>query len=437
MRIPFRLSSRTFFLLFGGIFLCAGVSLLYGGVSTAVRERAYQEQGEVVEAVVVGKAIRRASREANTSTRYEVTYRFTTAEGSPAVGVAAVSVEEWEGLAEGRPFRISHLPGTPGSSRAEGSGRMTDALVMIGFGSVAALVGGAVFARSATRIWRERRLLREGLTAQATVLAIAPGNVAVNRVRQWHVRYRYLDHIGRSHEGSSGPLAPDEARAVAVGNALTVRFDRQRPEHSVWDRRPTPGAETPPRLRLLTVVTRLGRLAAMLGGFIVVMALGEAVPALKDLERLIARHESLLLTITIGMAAAGFVLFMGSIVVRIFGGVAEPMTAIEVDDLSRSVSMEARPVLGRVTRYRFRGRSAGASFSDEFSLREAKHAWQQRAWRTSPRWRSNFVVMAGVMLLALGLFGTFIVVGPNGVKLLCAAALVYAAVQITIGVVRA
>jgi hypothetical protein len=167
------------------------------------------------------------------------------------------------------------------------------------------------------------------------------------------------------------------------------------------------------------------------------MIIGEAVPALKDLESLLARHETVLLAVTIGMSAVGFALFMGTIVVRILGGATAAMTATEVEDLSRSVNMEARPAFGRVTRYRFRGRSVGSSFSDAFTFREAKDAWRRRAWRTNPRWRSNFVVMLGVMLLVVGLFSTFIVIGPNGVKLLCAAALAYAAGRTVGGFIRA
>ena len=93
MRIPITLSSRTFFLLFGVIFLCAGPILLYGGIKEATRQRAYQKEGEVVEAVVLSKSFQRASREGNSSTRYGITYRFTTAAGEAAEGVAAVSVE--------------------------------------------------------------------------------------------------------------------------------------------------------------------------------------------------------------------------------------------------------------------------------------------------------------------------------------------------------
>jgi hypothetical protein len=436
VRIPLRLSSRTFFLLFGGIFLVAGSTLIYEGLNAAVLERAYVEQGEAVQAVVLGKSIQRASRDGNPSTRYEITYRYATPQG-PTEGVAGVSVEEWEALEPGSPFRITYLRGAPDASRAEGAGGMTESLVMMGAGTLAALFGGIVLGHSALGIWRERRLLRRGLAAQGTVLAIEPSNVAVNRVRQWRVRYRYQDHLGRPHEGTSDAISPDEAHAVAVGDVVSIRFDRNQSGESVWDRTRTAGGTATPRARAIGALKRLGTGVATIVALIVLMALGELILGLGGLEQMIVRHETPLLVVTIGMAAVGFTLFMGSIVLRIFGGEGEPMTASEIEDLSRSVRMEARPVFGRVTRYRFRGRSAGSSFSERFSLREAKDAWRRRAWRTSPRWRSNFVVMLGVTLLALGLFGTFIVIGPNGVRLLCAVALVYAAVRTIVAVIRA
>lgn len=434
MRIRFAGSGRTFFLWFGALFTCVGLIMLYGGIQDATRERAFQQQGQVVEAVVVGKSIERASREGNSSTKYVIAYRFTTDDGGAAEGVDAVGVEEWESLEPGSRFTITYLPGAPESSRAEGSGGMVSPLVMTGLGSLLALAGGVLVTRIATRIWRERRLLREGMPAQGTVIAVEPGNLAVNNVRQWRVRYRYQDHVGRPQEGASGLLPPEEARAVGVGDALSVRFDREHPGESVWDRTRTPAPEG---TRLRSVLRRLGGFAVMLGLYLVATVVGESVPALKDLERLMARHQVSLLTVTIGMTVVGFVLFMGGILYRIFGGAGAPMTHGEVEDLSRSVRMEAPPYAGRVSAYRFRGRSAGSSFSEKFTVREAKDAWRQRSWRESPRWRSNFVVMAGVALFAPGLFGIFIVIGPNGIKLLLGAALVYAAVSIITAFARA
>jgi hypothetical protein len=442
VRIPLPLSGRSFFLFLGALFTCVGLIAAYAGLHDATRERAYQKHGQAVEAVVLSKSITRASREGNPSTKYEIAYRFTTADGRTSEGIDTVPVEEWESLEPGRPFTVTYLPGAPESSRAAGSGGMESPLIMTALGTLFALVGGIVFVKSATLVWRERRLLREGLTAAGTVLAVEPGNVAINRVRQWHVRYRYQDHVGRPQEGTSGPLPPDEARAVAVGDALTIRFDRQHPEESVWDRARTPvregkGTEAPPRPRWRSFLRRVGHLAVMLGLFFLATAVGEAVPALKDLERLIARHQGLLLAITIGMTVVGFVLFMGSVLYRIFGGAGEPMTHADVEDLSRNVRMDARPSIAGVSAYRFRGRSAASSFAETFTFREAKDAWRQRAWRTSQRWRANFIVMVGVALLVPGLFGIFIVIGPMGIKLLLGAGVIYAAVRITAALVRA
>jgi hypothetical protein len=175
----------------------------------------------------------------------------------------------------------------------------------------------------------------------------------------------------------------------------------------------------------------------MLGLVFVALVLGEAIPALKDFERFTEHHQQPLLLVTAVTTTAGFVLFMGSILYRIFGGAGEPMTHAEIEDLQRGVRLEARPVAGRLAVYRFRGRSDGASFSDAFTLREAKQAWRQRAWRTSARWRANFAVLAGAALFGTGMFGIVIVLGPAGIKLLFGAAALYAAVMIVSATVRA
>jgi hypothetical protein len=440
IRIALNLSGGRFFLWFGAAFLAIGLAFLYAGMQDATRERAYQEQGEVVAAVVVEKSIKRASREGNTSTRYEIAYRFTAADGRTVQGVDAVGVDEWERLAPGSPFKITYLPGAPETSRAEGSGDTASPYLMMGMGSLFALIGGVLFVRTAARLRRERRLLREGLTAQGTVLAIEPTNVAVNRVRQWAVRYRYRDPSGRDHEATSGALPPKEARAVAVGDTIEARFDRERPEQSLRVRSQDPAgaaagleaAQSRPSFWrwLLGVVAVLGVLFAAL-------VVGELVPALKELDQLAARHEFLLGAITIGITVIGFALFIGGILYRIFGGEGEPMTHAEVEDLSRDVGMDARPAAARFSAYRFRGWSAGASVHEEFNLKEAKEAWRQGAWRTSPRWRANIVVTAGALLFTLGLFGFFVVSAPVGIKLLYVAVILYAAVRMIVAFTRA
>jgi uncharacterized protein DUF3592 len=431
MRIPVTFSGRTVFWLLGGMFLFVGLGLLYGGIRDATQERTYRTEGEAVEAVVVGKSIQRASRHGNPSTRYEIAYRFTTADGRTAEGVDAVAVEEWERLGPGSPFMVTYLPGAPRTNRAKRPGDMASALAPIGIGGALALIGGGVLVWSATRLRRERRLLREGLTAQATVVAIEPSSVAVNRVRQWNVQYRYQDHFGRTHEGKSGPVPPTAVEALAAGDAIDLRFNREHPDESLWVSKPEPtahGADVPQRHRRPSFWRALRNVAATVGVLFVALVIGESVPGLKTLDRLAARHEFVLTPIMIGMTVVGFALFMGGILFRIFGGDSQPMTHEEVEDVSRGVGLDARPVAPRASAYRFGGRSAGASFSDEFTLKEAKRAWQERAWRTSPWWRANFIVTIGALSFTAGLFGFFVIGAPAGIKLLYLAVIVFAVV---------
>jgi hypothetical protein len=193
-------------------------------------------RGETTRRRPIGKSIQRASREGNTRTRYEVAYRFSAADGHTREGVAVVDVDAWERLAPGDAFQITYLPGAPEMSRAAGSDDAATPYVMIGMGSLFALIGGSVLAVTGARISRERRLLRMGLTAQGSVLAIVPTNVSINRVQQLEVRFQYRDHSGCEHQGTSGPLPPHEAHAVEVGDTIDVRFDQSKPEQSIWVR---------------------------------------------------------------------------------------------------------------------------------------------------------------------------------------------------------
>jgi hypothetical protein len=402
---------RSFLLWLGAAFLAAGLFIAVTGLQETRRERRFETRGEAIDAVVVRKSIRPASRQGNSSTRYEVTYRFTAEDGRVLEGVDAVSVEEWEGLEAGSLFRITYLPGAPGSSRAQHSGGMASGLVGIGAGSLFALVGGALFVWTGRRLRREWRLLRTGETAPGTVLAVEPTNLRVNRVQQWRVRYRYQDHLGRSHEGVTGSLPPREAGAVEIGGTLVVRFDRQRPEDSTWDRTRTPAAEPEPRTAPVeerprpSLWRRISGWLVMPGLVFIAAVLGEQ-PVTKDLARLIERHQ-MLLSVVVGSATfIGFMTFMGGVLYRIFGGDGAPG-----------------------------GRSG--SFSEQFSVREAREAWKRGAWRTSHRWRSNFLSMAGAFLFAFGLFGIFVVVGPPFIKVLCGSALLYAALRTLVAFGRA
>jgi hypothetical protein len=151
-------SGRAIYLVFGAIFLIVGLGLLFGGVQDASRERAYARDGRLVDAVVVDKSIRRASREGGRgSTRYEVAYRFTAPDGHTVNGVDAVDVDDWERLAPGSVFQVTYLSEAPQANRAAGSGDTVTPWLMMGLGSVFALIGGGIAAATVAGMLRASR----------------------------------------------------------------------------------------------------------------------------------------------------------------------------------------------------------------------------------------------------------------------------------------
>ena len=75
--------------------------------------------------------------------------------------------------------------------------------------------------------------------------------------------------------------------------------------------------------------------------------------------------------------------------------------------------------------------SSGSGVRINSSLPAMKAAWRSGAWRRDPPWRRLFVTALGAALLTIGLFGIFIVIAPWPVKILCAGAILYPAVRLT------
>ena len=262
-------------------------------------ERRFKTQGQATDAVVLSKSVKPASREDNSGTRYEIAYRYTTQDGGTIEKSDAVAVELWESAEKGRRIRIVYLPDEPEWSRLENSSGMESSLAAVGLGSIFALVGGFFFLKRVVEIGRQGSILRSGDVVQATGTAIAPTNVEVNNVRQWEVRYQYQDHFGRTHEGASEAAAPAEAGAAAVGDNIRVRFDRERPEQSVWEQPEMMVADAAAKFGSSSEARRsfwrqLGGFARMLALVLVVIILGEVIAERTGLDQIIARHEDML-----------------------------------------------------------------------------------------------------------------------------------------------
>ncbi|HEY5569256.1 MAG TPA: DUF3592 domain-containing protein [Gammaproteobacteria bacterium] len=241
------LTAKNFWAFFGGLWLVVGLPFfvigLYLGVQHVSTEQRLEAEGRTVEGMVLSKAIQTQTSSSSstgsrrTSRSYEVTFRFPTDE-DPVTGRADVSAEAWERLIEREPIAVTYLPDDPERHRVEG--QTAGWILPVMFTALGGLFGGVgafIVLRVLSRRRMIERLQRAGLTADATVTAVAPARIAINGVRQTVVRYRYRDQRGGEHFGSE-TLAPEAAAEWNAGDAARVRYDPRRPSDHVWLGRP-------------------------------------------------------------------------------------------------------------------------------------------------------------------------------------------------------
>lgn len=247
------LARRSFWLLFGGIWLFAGVFLLLFAAVFALREQDFAASGVATTGIVLEKRI--VPADSDSSTEYRVGYRFTTTDEKVVEGSDSVSVDVWEGLAERGPIEIRYLRDRPETNRLAAGSDFFGALMFLLGGAAFAGIGGVLFFRALAGVRRARRLLRFGVPADARVTEVAPTNVSFNRRQQFRVRYSYVDGHGGAHAGESGYMNFEVANLWAPGDVALIRYDPERPEASHWlgasdeasaRREDSPPVDTPP-----------------------------------------------------------------------------------------------------------------------------------------------------------------------------------------------
>lgn len=228
----FRLARRSFWLLFGGIWLFVGLFFLAFALVFAFNEFEYARSGVTTTGMVLTKDI--VPARSNSSTEYRVSYRFTTGQGEVVEGSDAVEIATWERLQERGPIEVRYLPGRPSTN---GLALGTDAVLPVSFlvvGLIVAGTGAVLFGRALRGILKARRLLRLGRATAATVVGVDETKVTVNGRQQFKVRYSYRDQQDRTHEGDSGYLDWDEATRWKPGDPVAIRYDPSRPDESLW-----------------------------------------------------------------------------------------------------------------------------------------------------------------------------------------------------------
>jgi len=227
----FTLLRRNFWLLFGGIFLVVGIITLLIGAGLLWQESLFASEAAETVGTVLGKSLDRAT--SDRGTEYFVNYRFTDADGATRDASDQLDFGAWDALVEGGPIAIQYLESDPETSRMARDG-WPYAGIMLGIGVLAAAAGTALAIPGIRGFRRERRLWASGTPAWGTVTGHEQANVRFNGRYLWHVRYRYEDAAGASHDGRSKYLGEGEAHAFAEGSRALVRYDAGRPADSVW-----------------------------------------------------------------------------------------------------------------------------------------------------------------------------------------------------------
>jgi hypothetical protein len=231
--MTFRMGSRPIVLFVLAVFFVAGSVFLATGLWELAGALRLRREGQTVDAVVVNKDIRRVSRKGRSKAEHTLRYRFQAA-GAVAVGQAVVSADEWERRQVGDRLAVRYLPAAPDVNRVADGKELESPIVSLALGAGLGAVFGALLGGQLLRLRRDRRIRRDGMLADATVLAVEETSFRVNRVRQWRIRYRYLDHLGQVREGDTGGLPPGDVEGWKAGDPAQVRFDRSCPQDSIW-----------------------------------------------------------------------------------------------------------------------------------------------------------------------------------------------------------
>jgi hypothetical protein len=233
------ITAKTFWLWFGGIWVFCGLPFLiiglYIGLQTFMVSTRLAAEGRTVDGMVLTKAITSSSSGSNrnSSPGYEVTFRFATPTGL-YTGKADVTAEAWDALVEREAIRVTYIPDSPDAYRVEGQTNLwTLPVIFAVMGGIFTGLGAFVFHRAWSRLRTAARLQREGVPVDATIVEVRPANVRINGVQQWTARYEYRDGAGAVHTGSE-TFPPEEADAWKEGDRISVRYDRRRPDRSVW-----------------------------------------------------------------------------------------------------------------------------------------------------------------------------------------------------------
>lgn len=222
---------RTPLLWIGVLLLLPGLVFGTIGVAVAIQDARFAADGVTAEGTVLSKDIKHAT--GSSSTSYSIRYQFTASNDQAYEGSSSIDVHDWERLVERGPVTVEYLSADPSSNRIPGSGALLLGVLFLAIGAALVPFGGYFVWRESRTLREDRRLLRVGTEARATVAAVEPTSVRVNWNLQWVISYTYRVG-GKGYEGRSWMMPEVEARRYSPGDHAAIRYDPDRPAQSLW-----------------------------------------------------------------------------------------------------------------------------------------------------------------------------------------------------------
>ena len=234
---------RSSALLWIGLFLLLfGSAFAFAGYYSLKTEQEYEANGRTATGTILGKRIEeRWENDSSTENRsrtkrihYYINYEFSPPETGTTESESSVSYKTYDEAEQGKPIEIQYLPSDPSNNRVAKNPEYVVAIVFIGIGSLVILAASFLLRFEFGARATNRRLMEEGMSAEAIIQSVEPGNVSINDVAQWRIGYSFRDMRGQEVSGMTSHMSPAKAREWNVGDKGSVRYDRDNSKVNLW-----------------------------------------------------------------------------------------------------------------------------------------------------------------------------------------------------------
>ncbi len=231
-----QIKRSKFLLIFGGIWALCSLPFLLFGIVMLRTELRYESESATAQGTVLSKRMETHydKKDQRTTYSYYAKYRFAAQEGSPIESESLVDKDAWEKLKEGDAVPVQFIPAEVNQNRIAGSSDYLGSILCAAIGGAGVVIGLGCLVFDLRKRSIIKRLLRDGITVEALVVAAQESGLSINDVQQWYVEYKFQDRRGQWVEGKSYYMPPEAAQRWKSGDKGKVRYAKEDSQQHVW-----------------------------------------------------------------------------------------------------------------------------------------------------------------------------------------------------------